>query len=95
MKAELKERHRDATDMKITRRIGRFLVNQPHLINWGIGAAIVALPVVVWMDLMAITDQSLRRQGQALDAVLDTVRSYYAPQCDWPLESGRVHLCHP
>jgi len=78
VKAELKERHRDATDMKITRRIGRFLVNQPHLINWGIGAAIVALPVVVWMDLMAITDQSLRRQGQALDSVLDTVRSYYA-----------------
>ncbi|KUP92091.1 adenylate/guanylate cyclase domain-containing protein [Tritonibacter horizontis] len=64
--------------MTLTRRIGRFLVNQPHLINWGIALAILTLPVVVWLDMMAITDQSLRRQGQALDAVLDTVRGYYA-----------------
>ncbi|MCG7624551.1 adenylate/guanylate cyclase domain-containing protein [Epibacterium sp. Ofav1-8] len=64
--------------MTFKRRIGRFFVNQPHLINWGLALAILALPVVVWLDLMAITDQSLRRQGQALDAVLDTVRGYYA-----------------
>ncbi|NIZ13102.1 adenylate/guanylate cyclase domain-containing protein [Phaeobacter sp. HF9A] len=64
--------------MAFTQRIGRFLVNRPHLINWGIGIAIVTLPLMVWLDLMAITDQSLRRQTQALDAVLDTMRSYYA-----------------
>ncbi|MFY1706197.1 adenylate/guanylate cyclase domain-containing protein [Tritonibacter scottomollicae] len=64
--------------MSLKRQFGRLFIARPHLINWALALAILALPVVVWLDLMAITDQSLRRQGKTLDAVLDTVRGYYS-----------------
>ncbi|MGR3760150.1 adenylate/guanylate cyclase domain-containing protein [Roseobacteraceae bacterium NS-SX3] len=60
------------------KRANQVLLNLPQLVPLATAVAILALPVAVWLDLMAITDKSLRRQTQALDAVIDSVRSYYA-----------------
>lgn len=72
----------------VTRKIGRFLLRFPQLMNVTVAMGVLALPAVVWLDLMAITDQAMRRQGQTLEAVLDEVRSYYSKNVIARLEQG-------
>ena len=59
-------------------RISQLLLRYPRLIPVLIAIAILALPLAVWRDVMAITDQSIRRQTAALDSVLDNLRGYYS-----------------
>jgi class 3 adenylate cyclase len=40
--------------------------------------AVLALPLAVWRDVMAVTDQSIRRQTIALDSVMRNLQGYYA-----------------
>jgi len=60
------------------KRISQLLIKHPRLIPVLITGAILALPLAVWLDVMAITDQSIRRQTAALHSVMDNLRGYYA-----------------
>ena len=41
---------------------------------------IVGLPVVVWLDLVNLTDASLKRQASDLNAMITAIRSYYGSE---------------
>ncbi len=63
----------EAKQMGLTSRL-----LQARLLPLWFGTAILALPIVIWFDLTAMTDQILRRQTQVLNTVVNSVRSYYA-----------------
>ncbi len=48
-----------------------------RLLPYWFGAALLLLPLAIWLDLMAITDQNLRKQSLAMEAVVESVRGYY------------------
>jgi class 3 adenylate cyclase len=56
----------------------RSIFSNPSFLPVALSIAIIALPLAVWRDLMAVTDHSLRRQTAALDTVLEEVRHYYS-----------------
>ena len=64
--------------MAVSHRIGQFLLKRPELVPVFVALGVIALPIAVWLDLTAISDQALRRQGHTLDSLMTTVRSYYA-----------------
>src|SRR5947209_11678567 len=43
-----------------------------------IAALLVGLPVATWLDVEALTAANLRHQAEDFDAVLNSVRAYYA-----------------
>ncbi|MGR3676575.1 MAG: Tll0287-like domain-containing protein [Paracoccaceae bacterium] len=59
-------------------KLGQFILDRPALIPVTLFAGMIALPLVVWQDLLAVTDQTLRRQSIAMDTVVSGVRSYYS-----------------
>ncbi|TLP66992.1 adenylate/guanylate cyclase domain-containing protein [Parasedimentitalea maritima] len=59
------------------KRISQLLLKYPHLVSVLVTVAVFALPLAVWLDVMAITDQSIRRQTAALHSVMDNLRVYY------------------
>ncbi len=58
--------------------IGRFLLVRPYWLFVMVAAALVALPVAVWLDLKNLSDQNMRRQASSLNNIITSVRSYYA-----------------
>ena len=60
------------------KRISQVLLKHPQLVPILMTIAILALPLAVWRDVMAITDQSIRRQTTALDSVMSNLRGYYS-----------------
>lgn len=51
--------------------------------------ALIGLPIALWLDLSALSDQNLRRQAQTMNTVISSVRSYYAKNV-----VGRVLTAH-
>jgi adenylate cyclase len=43
-----------------------------------VAALLLSLPVAVWLDLRAVTDNVLRRQASDLSSVISSIRGYYA-----------------
>ncbi|AZV80485.1 adenylate/guanylate cyclase domain-containing protein [Parasedimentitalea marina] len=60
------------------KHISQVLLKHPQLIPVLVIIAVLALPLAVWRDVMAVTDQSIRKQTTALDKVMTTLRSYYS-----------------
>ena len=58
--------------------IGRFLLSRPYWLFVVVSAALVALPVAIWLDLKTLSDQNMRKQAASLNSIITSVRSYYA-----------------
>jgi adenylate cyclase len=57
---------------------GRLLLARPHWLFVMVAAALIALPVAIWLDLKTLSDQNMRKQANSLNNVITSVRSYYA-----------------
>ncbi|MEP3045834.1 MAG: adenylate/guanylate cyclase domain-containing protein [Roseibium sp.] len=55
-----------------------FFINRPQWIAVCVVAALVLLPVAVWLDLRSLSDSSLRAQASSLNSIITDFRSYYA-----------------
>lgn len=55
-----------------------YLTHRPKLIIVLIVCALGLLPVALWLDLRNISDKALQAQASDLNAMMTTVRSYYA-----------------
>lgn len=62
----------------VTARIARFFIDRPAWIAALVVAALVLLPVAVWLDLRNLSDSSLRAQAASLNSIITGFRSYYA-----------------
>ncbi|MGI9394075.1 MAG: adenylate/guanylate cyclase domain-containing protein [Boseongicola sp.] len=58
--------------------VGRFFLERPHWLFGMVVAALVALPVAIWLDLKNLSDQNMLRQATSLNNIITSVRSYYA-----------------
>lgn len=70
--------------------ISQLLLKHPRLIPVLMTIAILALPLAVWRDVMAITDQSIRRQTAALHSVMGNLREYYSQNVIGRLTPGSM-----
>ncbi|MDE4133035.1 adenylate/guanylate cyclase domain-containing protein [Phaeobacter sp. QD34_3] len=59
-------------------RLGRYFLDRPSWLIVLVTVALVALPLAVWLDLRALSDETLRRQATSLNGIVSSVRSYYA-----------------
>ncbi|MEP4770955.1 MAG: adenylate/guanylate cyclase domain-containing protein [Roseibium sp.] len=65
-------------DNRLTSRAAQFFINQPQWIAVLVVAALVLLPIAVWLDLRSLSDTSLRAQASGLNSIITDFRSYYA-----------------
>ncbi|NRB01916.1 MAG: adenylate/guanylate cyclase domain-containing protein [Rhodobacteraceae bacterium] len=59
-------------------RLGLYLLNRPVFLLMTLGAALAALPLAIWLDLKALSDENLERQADSLNSIITNVRGYYA-----------------
>ena len=59
-------------------RIGQFFMKRPRWLLVSLLLLLAALPLAIWMDLRSLSDQALSRQASSLNAVINSVRGYYA-----------------
>ncbi|MCY6380188.1 adenylate/guanylate cyclase domain-containing protein [Hoeflea prorocentri] len=59
-------------------RSSRLLLEKPYWIAVAVVLALILLPVAVWLDLRHLSNESLMRQANDLNAVISEIRSYYA-----------------
>lgn len=59
------------------KQTGKSLFGRPALNVTVLVIAMIALPAVVWKDMLNVTDSTLRRQSIAMDTVVSGVRQYY------------------
>lgn len=58
--------------------IGRFFLQRPYWLTALVFAALVGLPVAVWLDLKNLSDQNMLRQATSINNIISSVRTYYA-----------------
>ncbi len=59
-------------------RLGRYFLDRPSWLVALVAMALIALPVAVYLDLRALSDETLRRQAASLNGIVSSVRAYYA-----------------
>ena len=76
--------------------IGRFFLVRPHWLFGMVVAALVALPVAIWLDLKNLSDQNMLRQATSLNNIITSVRSYYAQNVVGRIlaADGKTQLLH-
>lgn len=70
------------------KQLSQKIQERPSLVVAALIAGLVALPVVVWQDMLNITDSTLRQQSIAMDTVFAGVRGYYSDQVIARLEDS-------
>lgn len=58
-------------------RLWLALARQPWIIGVAVVAALVLLPVAVWLDLKNLSDTGLQAQARTLNAMISDIRAYY------------------
>ena len=59
-------------------RLGRFFIDRPAWVLGLVLAALAGLPLALWQDMDALSDNHMERQTQSMNAILSAVRAYYA-----------------
>ena len=59
-------------------RLGRFFIDRPVWVLGLVLAALAGLPLALWQDMDALSDNHMERQTQSMNAILSAVRAYYA-----------------
>jgi class 3 adenylate cyclase len=59
-------------------KIGTLFLRRPSWVVALVLAALLALPVALWLDLKTLSERNLERQAASLNSNITSVRSYYA-----------------
>ena len=57
--------------------IGGFFLTRPYWLFVMVAAALVALPIAIWLDLKTLSEQNMLRQASSPNSIITSVRSYY------------------
>ena len=53
-------------------RLGRYFLDRPSWLVALVAMALIALPVAVYLDLRALSDETLRRQAASLNGIVSS-----------------------
>ena len=56
------------------------VAERPWILGLAIAAALILLPVAVWLDLRNLSDAGLAAQARTLNAMVSEIRGYYGSQ---------------
>lgn len=67
----------NAETHRTTDRLWRAVAERPWILAASVLAALVLLPVAVWLDLRNLSDTALATQARTLNAMISDIRAYY------------------